>query len=64
MAGHGPTGQAGAMNRSLLAALAVSAVSCRSTTPVVHHFDDNYEAARQEAVRNKLPLVVEVWAPW
>jgi hypothetical protein len=52
------------MTRWLLAALAVSAAACRSTTPVVHHFDDDYEAARQEAVRSKLPLVVEVWAPW
>ena len=52
------------MNRSLLAALAVSAVTCRSSAPVVHHFDDDYEAARREAVRSKLPLVVEVWAPW
>lgn len=53
------------MSRSLLVGLAVSAFACGSSTkPVIHHFDDDYEAARAEAARSKLPLVVEVWAPW
>ena len=52
------------MTRSLLAVLAVSAVACSSARPVVRHFDDDYEAARLEAMRSKLPLAVEVWAPW
>lgn len=64
LVGRAPAGQPGAMTRLLLAAVAVSAAACRATTPVVHHFEDDYEAARREAVRSKLPLVVEVWAPW
>lgn len=53
------------MHRSLLATLAASVVACRSSAVApVHHFDDDYEAARQDAIRSKLPLVVEVWAPW
>jgi hypothetical protein len=53
------------MHRSLLATLAVSVVACRSSAPsVVHHFDDDYEGARAAAMSSKLPLVVEVWAPW
>lgn len=53
------------MSRSLYVSLAVSAIACGSTAkPAIHHFDDDYESARLEAVRSKLPLVVEVWAPW
>jgi hypothetical protein len=53
------------MSRSLCVSLAVSVIACGSTaTSAVHHFDDDYESARAEAVRSKLPLVVEVWAPW
>jgi hypothetical protein len=53
------------MSRSWFVILAVSAVACGTTAkPAVRHFDDDYESARLEAVRSKLPLVVEVWAPW
>jgi hypothetical protein len=51
------------MYRSLVTAAAASAIAC--TAPrTVSRFDDDYEAARQQAVRSKLPLVAEVWAPW
>jgi hypothetical protein len=56
-----------AMNRAWLVSAAVSLVSCSSGSSgkaVVHRFEDDYEAARLEAVRSKLPLAVEVWAPW
>ena len=52
------------MTRSLLVVLAVSAVSCSRARPAARQFDDDYEAARLEAMREKLPLAVEVWAPW
>lgn len=53
------------MDRSLLAMIAVSSLACHASAPaVVHRFDDDYEAARRQAVASKLPLVVEVWAPW
>jgi hypothetical protein len=51
------------MNRCLLAALATSAIACSSPRAVVR-FDDDYEAARRASATSKLPLVVEVWAPW
>jgi hypothetical protein len=50
------------MHRSLITA-ACAVIAC--TAPrTVSRFDDDYEAARQQAVRSKLPLVAEVWAPW
>lgn len=50
------------MHRSLVT-VACAAIAC--TAPrTVSRFDDDYEAARQQAVRSKLPLVAEVWAPW
>jgi len=53
------------MARSSLVCLAASVFACGSPAkPAVHHFDDDYEAARAESMRSKLPLVVEVWAPW
>jgi hypothetical protein len=55
------------MTRCTLAALAAAAaVACGSaaTAPTIQRFDDDYEAARQAAARSKLPLAVEVWAPW
>jgi hypothetical protein len=51
----------GDMHRNLVAVVAVIACGAPRT---VSRFDDDYEAARQQAVRSKLPLVVEVWAPW
>jgi|1185.fasta_scaffold143077_2 hypothetical protein len=59
---RGPQGYA--MNRAWIVSAAVSLVSCSSGKAVVHRFEDDYEAARLEAVRSKLPLAVEVWAPW
>jgi hypothetical protein len=49
------------MHRTLVAVVAV--ISCGAPRSVAR-FDDDYEAARQQAVRSKLPMVVEVWAPW
>jgi hypothetical protein len=58
------------MNRLALT-LAASAIACGSSTPAsapavpgLQRFDDDYEAARLAAVRARLPLAVEVWAPW
>lgn len=52
----------------LLLTLAASAIACGSSTPApvpaAQRFDDDYEAARLAAARSKLPLAVEVWAPW
>jgi hypothetical protein len=56
--------QPGAMTRSLFFAVAVTAVACSGPRPAVRHFDDDYQAARLEAMRSKVPLAVEVWAPW
>ena len=56
--GHG-------MHRSLVTIVTVVAgIACGGAPRTVSRFDDDYEAARQQAVRSKLPLVVEVWAPW
>jgi hypothetical protein len=52
------------MQRSMIVTAVVAAISCHSPRAVVHHFDNDYEAARAEAARAQLPLVVEVWAPW
>jgi hypothetical protein len=52
-----------AMTRLSLAFVAISAVACGSA-PSVQRFDDDYEAARLAAAHSKLPLAVEVWAPW
>jgi hypothetical protein len=55
------------MTRCTLAALAAAtalACSAAKTAPTIQRFDDNYEAARLAAVRSRLPLAVEVWAPW
>lgn len=53
----------GGMTRPVLVGFAL-ALACGSSRPASQHFDDNYEAARLAAVESKLPLVVEVWAPW
>jgi hypothetical protein len=29
-----------------------------------HFIDDDYDAARAQARQRKLPMLVEVWAPW
>jgi uncharacterized lipoprotein len=44
--------------------LAVIALAACSTASGVQRFDDDYEAARVAAAHAKLPLAVEVWAPW
>lgn len=33
----------------------------KSTLPIIK---DDYEKARAEAIKRKLPLFVDVWAPW
>lgn len=52
------------MHRNLVTVGAAIAVIACGAPRTVSRFDDDYEAARQQAVRSKLPLVVEVWAPW
>jgi len=32
--------------------------------PAIHFIDDDYDAAQLEAKQRKLPIFVEVWAPW
>jgi len=52
------------MHRSLVAVtVAASALACTAAR-TASRFDDDYEAARQQALRSKLPLVAVVWAPW
>jgi len=50
--------------RRLAVTAAVAAFACSASRATVYHFDNDYEAARVEAQRAHLPLVVEVWAPW
>jgi len=52
------------MPRSPLVVLALAAVGCKSAPAPAVWIDDDYEAARLQAARSKLPLAVEVWAPW
>jgi len=49
------------MTRLSLAFVALAACGAASG---VQRFDDDYEAARVAASHAKLPLAVEVWAPW
>jgi hypothetical protein len=44
----------------LLSALAASTLAAE-TLPFI---EDNYAKARAEAKQRKLPLFVDVWAPW
>ncbi|HLJ44469.1 MAG TPA: hypothetical protein VKU01_00590 [Bryobacteraceae bacterium] len=44
----------------LLWALAASAIAAE-TLPIIN---DDYDKARDEAKQRKLPMFVEVWAPW
>ena len=37
------------------------ATSALASLPIIH---DDYGKARAEAQRRKLPIFVEVWAPW
>jgi hypothetical protein len=46
----------------LLSALATSALA--SATAPLPFIDDDFATARAEASRRKLPLFVDVWAPW
>jgi hypothetical protein len=52
------------MTRLSLSVLAACAAACGSASSGVQRFDDDYEAARVAAARARLPLAVEVWAPW
>jgi len=52
------------MHRNLVTVVTAVAVTACGASRTVSRFDDDYETARQQAVRSKLPLVVEVWAPW
>lgn len=47
----------------LLSALATSAMASAAAShlPVIN---DDYARARAEAIKRKVPLFVEVWAPW
>ena len=47
----------------LLAALAPSAVASAMPGPLPFIADD-YPRARAEANRRKVPLFVDIWAPW
>jgi hypothetical protein len=51
------------MTRSMYVILA-AALACGPATTAVSRFDDDYEAARLQVVRSRLPLAAEVWAPW
>ena len=46
----------------LVSALATSALA--SATTRLPFIDDDFATARAEAGRRKLPLFVDVWAPW
>ena len=48
------------MPRSPLVVLALAAVGCKSAPAPAVWIDDDYEAARLQAARSKLPLAVEV----
>ena len=46
----------------LIAALAAPAVAATAARlPII---EDDYAKARAEATRRKVPLFVDVWAPW
>jgi hypothetical protein len=45
----------------LVSALATSATAIPSRLSFI---EDDYTRARAEAKKSKLPLFVEVWAPW
>ena len=46
---------------AILSALATSAAAAPSPLPFIA---DDAERARAEATSRKLPIFVEVWAPW
>ena len=52
------------MHRNVVAVVVAVAITACGAPRTVSRFDDDYEAARKQAVHSKLPLVVEVWAPW
>ena len=56
-------GGEGAMRRLvlLLVSMHLSAVAASATLPFIN---DDYGRARAEANRRKLPMFVDVWAPW
>lgn len=47
----------------MLPAIATAAMAAApaQTLPIIH---DDYSRARVEATERKLPIFVEVWAPW
>jgi hypothetical protein len=51
------------MTTVLASALVASSVAAAapSRLPII---EDDYDRARSEAKRRKLPLFVDVWAPW
>jgi hypothetical protein len=51
------------MTRTLYVVVAV-AIACGPASTAVSRFDNDYESARLQAVKARLPLAVEVWAPW
>jgi hypothetical protein len=51
------------MTSVLVSAMASSAMAAPAPTRLPFVVDD-YASARAEAERKKIPLFVEVWAPW
>jgi hypothetical protein len=49
------------MNRWLPLALLVA---CSKPTPHLQVIQDDFDAARTRALENKVPIYVEVFAPW
>ncbi|HEX4383592.1 MAG TPA: hypothetical protein VH083_11600 [Myxococcales bacterium] len=40
------------------------AIALATASSAPHFIQDDYEAARAESQARKVPLFVEVWAPW
>ena len=51
-------------DHSALAQTHISSVSKSATPRPLSIINDDFEKARAEANKGKLPLFVEVWAPW
>lgn len=48
----------------MLLVLAFSTFTVRATTPRLPFVEDDYAKALNEARQRKLPVFVDVWAPW
>jgi hypothetical protein len=48
----------------MLLVLAFSTFTVRATTPRLPFVEDDYAKALGEARQRKLPVFVDVWAPW